>query len=184
MRNALPHLPDHPAESGPGCPKGSLSGTADAPDPRASPRPGVAPKRALSQTSCLIQFVVSAHAGCEAFPVEFDHIKNSIAVFSSIEKGIASWRLQKRLFRKANLGRQLKTSRKVLAEFLAASKCSVRSTPTSDNRRGNKVDIFGVAAHDPVKVPLIPGGQPSIGVVPSAHEDMMPFSENCPAPAG
>ena len=138
----------------------------------------------LSQTSGLIQLVVCAHAGCEAFAVEFDHIDNSIAVLSPIEKGISSRRLQKSLFRKANLGRQLKTSRKVLAEFLATAKRPVRSAPTSDNCRGNKVDIFGVAADDPVKVPLIPGGQPSIRVVPSAHEDMMPFSKNCPVLAG
>ena len=98
------------------------------------------------------------HSACSALAVEFDHIENAIAVLPPIEEGVASWRLQKGLFREADLGRQLKTFRKVSAELLATLKCSVWPTPTSNNCWSNKVDIFGVARDDPVKVPGIPSG--------------------------
>jgi hypothetical protein len=125
----------------------------------------------------LIEFVVGAHSVGEALAVEFHHIEDPIAVLASIEKGVTSRRLQKSLFGKANLGRQFEASRKVPAKFVATSQCPIRPTPTSNNGRGDKIDVFGVAADDPVKVPLIPCGKPLISVLPSDHQDMFPLLE-------
>jgi hypothetical protein len=124
--------------------------------------------------SLLIELVVGAHPVGEPLAVEFDHVEDPIAVIAQIQKGVASGRLQKSLFRKADLGRQFKTSGKVLAKLVATPERTVRPTPTSNNGRGNKIDVFGVTAHDPVEIPVVPGGDPSIGVLPSAHQDIVP----------
>ena len=62
------------------------------------------------------------------------------------------------------------------------SECTVRPIPTSNNRWSDKLGICGVAAEDPVKISVVPSGQPPIGVVSCAHMNIMTLRRPaCPA---
>jgi hypothetical protein len=63
------------------------------------------------------------------------------------------------------------------------SKYTVRPIPTSNDRWSDKLGIRGIAVDDPVKISVVPSGQPSISVVSSAHMNMMTFRRPaCPIP--